>query len=326
MGAMYKLRLHRSSIVFGLVLAVLLVLIVAPGRVGYGAWGARNAGRLYFEHGWPGVYLRREMENPRAAGAARPVTVYVRTGLPRFGIPWLSAENWQWWGADKGRWRFSPWILLGDVLAGACVVAVGTWMWEWRRRRRPRLLSFGLAEILVVMTVAGLVLGWVEYQKREFKREEALRQGGQETRHQWLADGTLCVAPRWLQSLTGPAVYPDFLWRPWRATVSVYKAGEEAEPLRAVSQLKHLREIYLFGFGVPVDYGALRRLDRLECLLVAQPMSDEQIEQLAQFRRLRKLVLMGGSPGPEGVTREELAVKLQKKMPWCEVVDYLTHW
>jgi hypothetical protein len=211
---MSRPRQHKSTIVVGVLLAVALVLIEAPGRVGHGHSGARNEGRLYFEHGWPWVYLRREIEIPAAAGAVRPASVYVRSGLPRFGIPWLSAENWQWWRADKKRWQFSGWVLFWDVLAAAGVVGLGTWAWERRRRRRTRLLSFGLAEAIVAMTAAGLLLGWVVYQKREFEREEGLRQGGREMLYHWLADGTLCVAPRWLQALTGPAVYPDFLWRP----------------------------------------------------------------------------------------------------------------
>jgi hypothetical protein len=299
-------HLHKSTIVVGLLGVVALVLIEVPGRMGYGAWGARNPGRLYFEHGWPCVYLRREMVNPAASGAARNRQVYVRSG-------------------QSGRWQFRGGLLLWDVLVAACVVGLGTWAWEWRRRRRPNASSFGLAEIMVAMTAAGLVLGWVAYQKGEFEREEALRLGGQEGRSHWLADGTTCVAPRWLQSLTGPAIYPDFLWRPWRATVDVYRAGEEAEAVRTISQLKHLREVYLSGFE-PVDYTALGGLDRLECLMVAMPLSAAQLEQISQLRNVRKLVIIGGTPLVESLTKDEVMAGLRKKMPWCDVVDYLDNW
>ena len=50
-------HLHKSSIIVGLIVAVLLVLIEIPGRV-VGGLGGSNPSKV-FEHGWPWVHLRR---------------------------------------------------------------------------------------------------------------------------------------------------------------------------------------------------------------------------------------------------------------------------
>lgn len=105
---MFRGRLHKSSIVIGLLVALLLVLLNIPGRLVDHQTSTGNT----FEHGWPFVFLRRLTDEPGTvveylgkpiSVAFAPVWLTRRDAvqyLPMWGIPWLSAVNWQFWEAD----------------------------------------------------------------------------------------------------------------------------------------------------------------------------------------------------------------------------------
>ena len=155
-------HLHKSSIVVLVLAAVVAVLIDVPGRVTGGTLGEDQT--TEFEHGWPWGYLHREnfrhydieeVPPERQAYMVADFGVYevdVRRNLPRWSIPWLTADNWPFWDAahdQKSHWRFSAWILLADLFLASCIVAILVGVWEWRRRRRPSICSFRLADLLL---------------------------------------------------------------------------------------------------------------------------------------------------------------------------------
>ena len=161
-------HLHKSSIIVGLIVAVLLVLIEIPGRV-VGGLGGSNPSKV-FEHGWPWVHLRREIKEYNVGFSYPPDPRY---RLPHWGIPWLSAENWRIWEADASvvppRWDFNTAVMLCDLAVALLVLAGAVVCWEFLRRRRAKLFSFrfGLRGLLLAITAVAAALGWLTYLERE---------------------------------------------------------------------------------------------------------------------------------------------------------------
>ncbi len=262
-------RLHKSSIVVGLVIALLLVLIEIPGRVVSGI-GGTDVSKV-FEHGWPWVYLRRETaeryvpesvttpEGLSLVPSFSPV-IYpldIRTDLPHWGIPWLNAENWRFWEADTAavprRWVFNPANLFWNVAIALLLLAGVVGAWElWRRRQAsPLSFRFGLRGLLVAIAAASAVMGWLTYVEREDTRETALidkvsqRSGPMEAT--WFDVDHVCVAPLWHRSLVGVRVFPEFFWRASAVNIQPER-GDKTELMCAeIAQLDHVTKIGIEG-------------------------------------------------------------------------------
>ena len=326
---MTGLRLHYSTFAVGLLMATALVLIEAPGRVGHGSWAGRAIYTTYFEHGWPWVYHRREALDFRRGGTIPPSPASVRTGLPRFGIPWLSAENWRLWEANDERtphpWRFSGWMLFCNATVALFVVGFSVVAWEFRRRRRPRLLSFRLADLMLIVTAVCLVLGWLTHLHRESEREKTaiVHEHPDTSAARWFVDNEICVAPRWLQSLTGPAVYPDMFWRAHAAYVELFQAGSEAQVVGPLSQLTYLREIEIERYDMSVQFSAIRSIRRLNRLIIHLPLAEHEVEEISQINRLSKLVLVAEDYDE---VPPELIARVQELLPDCHVLDIWNDW
>ncbi|MCI0333773.1 MAG: hypothetical protein L0228_11190, partial [Planctomycetes bacterium] len=219
-------RLHKSSIVLGLVAAALLVLLNIPGRV----IDYQPSFRKTFEHGWPYIYLRRETREPTKWTTYQGMTLTlsytpvilgrrdIASYLPTWGIPWLSAENWQFWEAhiEEGipRWDFRGATLVLDCVVVLLVLLAVIAAWEIRRRRRPRLLCFGLSDLMVAVSGASLLLGYLVYLNREYQREAQIdAEKLVSIDDSWFAYEDECIAPVWVRSLIGERFLPNFLWR-----------------------------------------------------------------------------------------------------------------
>jgi heme/copper-type cytochrome/quinol oxidase subunit 2 len=158
---MPRFRLHSSTVVLAFIIAILLVVVCVPGRIVEFYPGYAKT----FEHGWPLVYLRRQIED---STAPPPRTGFTRREMPRhlpmLGVPWLALDHWFLWQArangDSILWRLSFKCLAADALAVVILFMLFVVAWEFRRRRRPHLLSFALADLLVATTAICMVLGY----------------------------------------------------------------------------------------------------------------------------------------------------------------------
>lgn len=336
---MARPRLHMSSIVVGTVIALLVVLIEMPGRVVSGDIGGEPS--MVFEHGWPWAYLRREIverpvlvpsttaEGPSFAPCfLSPFSpLDIRTDLPRWGVPWLSAANWQFWEVDELgeplHWRFHGGIATADFLAAAAVATIAMAAWELRRRRHPRLLCFGLSSLFVLITLASVTCGWLAYQQRESQRESQLLMDLEPYLYDgftWDENQYQCVAPLWIQSLIGPRWLPQFSWRV--STVMVFALPIQEHDFLRLRELRYLNRFEFTHWEPTFRMSAVASLPHVSTLDIANcaDLDDRNYDDLAQLTQLRTLVVDKNNIPPETLSRIEDA------LPNCEIVDYSDEW
>lgn len=189
-------RLHKATWCAMLLMAVPLVLIIVPGewffdspREDSANWintcfalesetdqrlgimrqafllppNKRQHVRTY-EHGWPHVYLARvQVEKLTPPASNWPETLNY--------ISWCHYNSWPL-GAE--RWLFYPWALMFDLCVAATLIGGAGGLVEWRIYRRGKLWKFNLADLLVGLTIVGVVLGYVTYHWRVSQREDQL--------------------------------------------------------------------------------------------------------------------------------------------------------
>jgi hypothetical protein len=343
---MRRPRLHKSSIVVGLIVALLLVLIETPGRVvsGYGGTSSLKV----FEHGWPWIHLRRESydrappEFVKSSDGRWLALMYspvwnpldIRTDLPRWGIPWLSADNWRFWESypqdDPPRWTLHIVNLVCNLAVALVVLSSTVAVWEIRQRRRSEPVSFrfGLRGLLLATAAAGAVLGWLNHLAHEHRRESALidrvdsRTGPMDAT--WYDVDHVCVAPLWLRSLVGVRVFPEFFWRASAVNIQPER-GDKMELMCAeIAQLDHVTKIGIEGhLRHYVRFSALRTLAQMKTLEVWRPtiLDEQDLNGLAQLKQLQKIVI----EGLDEVDPEALA-RLKSALPDCKVIDSLDDW
>jgi len=334
-GQMPKLRLHKSSVVVGVAMAMLLALICIPGRaVDYQPILSKT-----FEHGWPLTYLRRQTDQTvwsnvngmQLTLSFTPVLLDRRESvrrIPMLGIPWLNADSWMIWDAEvddngEAKWQVWPAAFGVDVATTSVVLAITILAWEYRRRRRPSVFTFTLADLFVAITSVSVVMAYLFHEQRSYLRELAFVPPLGET-NLWCEEN--CIAPVWLQSLIGERLMPPAAWR----VASIYvDAMEWPEPHRLVQELKkypHLSTLEIsgsFSGNGRLPYSQLRALPALATLkLTTTPRLDFQdVHELSELTRLRTLVL------DEQVTTElESIPRLKAAMPNCNVVDSKDNW
>jgi hypothetical protein len=339
-------RLHTSSIVVGLIVALLLVLIEIPGRVVTGV-GGRFASKV-FEHGWPWVCLRRESgERPTAEFYASPegrqltlsyspvfYPLNVRSDLPHWGIPWLNAENWRFRESDTTaippRWALNRENLFWNVAIALLLLAGVIGAWElWRRRQAsPLSFRFGLRGLLVCVAAAGGLLGWLTHLERDYGRETALidrvdeRSGPMEAT--WYDNDHVCVAPLWLRSLVGVRVFPEYFWRASAVELKPERGDKTDLMCAEIAQLDYVTKVSIDGHPRHhFRFSALRNFEQLETLEIwTHPIIEEQdINELAQLKQLEKIVI-------ERINEiaPDLLAQLGAALPDCKIIDYLDDW
>jgi hypothetical protein len=332
-------RLHKSSIIVGTVVALLVVLIEIPGRVVSGDIGGEPS--MVFEHGWPWVYLRREIvERPVLVPSTTPEglsfapcflpsvsPLNVRSDLPHWGVPWMSAANWRFWEVDKrsdpAHCKLHDGIATADFLVAAAVVTLAAVAWEFRRRSRPRLLSFGLGDLFVLITLASVTCGWLTYQQRESQRESQLLKGLKPYLYDgftWDEDQYQCVAPLWIQSLIGPRWLPQFSWRV--SAVIVYALPIQEQEFLQLRELRYLNRFEFTHWEPSFRMSAVASLPDVTTLDISNcaDLDDRNYDDLVQLTQLRTLVVDKNNIPPETLSRIEDA------LPNCEIVDYSDEW
>jgi hypothetical protein len=334
--------LHKSSVFVGIVVGIILVLIMIPGRIVGGApWSW-----MTLEHGWPFNYLRREAVG--RAPAPQGFNPYSTRQLdlrehPMLGIPWLNTDTWRLWvsstsqsvvGNKTPHWDFDGIVLVFDCGIALLLLIAIVSAWEIRRRRRPALFCFRLSDILFSVALLSVVLGWLVYSEREFHREDRIIDSEWERKDReeefdtdgWYAD-EFCIAPKWIRSLIGERVLPYYFWR----TSAVEITPENGQRLSTIcSELSNFT--YLTNVVVQYEnefqgfpYSKLSGVRQLEEIWIDSYwnhyLNDADIRELAQLTQLKKIVLYDkGDHDPGRISQ------LEKELHGCKIVDSFDDW
>jgi hypothetical protein len=334
------MRLHKSSIIVGIVVSAILVLIMIPGRIVEGQpWMWQT-----YEHGWPFNYLRREARGN--APAPRYNTLYYGrldyvAARPMLGIPWLCPDNWRVWeasidetwsGKETPRWEFSGALLAWDLVISLLVLVGFVLMWEFRRGRRPNVFTFRIGDMLVGVAFVSAVLGWAVNLQREFHREEQVVDREFErsltvnvTTDTWSDADQVCIAPTWMQSVIGERLLPAFVWRTCTIDIQLWDGSRAAAMAEEMSTLEYIRSIEFWTDSEePFHFSVFRRLPRLTTMefWIGEEFDASDISQLAQLRQLKKIVI----DGRDEMVPPHLLTRLQSKLPDCKIIDSIDDW
>lgn len=194
---MFRAHLHRSSVVVGIVIAMVLVLLCVPGRI-YD-WDPGLSAK--HAHGWPFVCLRREVYLGSITGTAPVISKTYQESLdllPMAGVPWLSVANWRFWESrdllNNPRREFNPFALAADAAVAALLVAAIVMLFEFRRRRRSSVFSFSLMDGFVGLTLACCAFGWFAWLRNSFQQEVAAQAAFEDEESPGSCE-QLCIAP-----------------------------------------------------------------------------------------------------------------------------------
>jgi hypothetical protein len=323
-------RLHKSTIAVALITAAVAVLVEVPGRVVSGTLSFKSETND-IEHGWPWVYLRREvrlagsdfdvpsarLQRLRFQGFMPPE--FETLDLPMGGVPWLRAANWRFWQCvDDGRSLHREFIggrLLADIAIVLAAVFATICAWEFRRRRRPRIFNFGIIEMLVVVAVVSGALGWLAYMKNEHARELQLAEELKSGKFQPFENA--CIAPLWFRSLFSDRLIPGYFWR----VNELYIAGDSDFNVEAcasyIAQFKYVNRAYIDrdAFGL---FPMLARFKRIDTLTLSRRRTLElqlPIDEIAQLTHLRVIIV-----AHDPLSREHCE-SLAAALPNCKIKD-----
>lgn len=333
-------RLHLSTWIVLLLLAVALTLIIVPGEPSGAA----------IQHGWPWVFLEQEKSIVYNAGA--------------FGrAPWRSLDNWN---------PFWPWRdhntlnLVLDLGVALVLLLAGGLMFECWRRRRHRVWQFSLRELFIATTLVAIACSWVAWRYHQWQRENDFQRLLGTLRFEarsrmyykgpvWLAklagtnnlhwlDGTIFVCLDFTLMKNGDDIPTQSLSRQMSQLPyleSVWTTGADDAVVASLStvtqlsilalcdsritdasvkdiqQLVNLRELGISGNELKISnaaVGGLESLHSLEQLFLGSPLFDDgAIPALARLRQLRRLDLTFTRVTPKGVK------ELQKQLPECQI-------
>ena len=329
-------RLYKSSVVVGALVAALLILVEVPGRVVDGSHGPHPS--LVFEHGWPWVYLRREtVESPLTFTTPDGISILPNVSwtdfdipwdLPKWGIPWLSSANWQFWQAtnesDAPRCDFNGLILFCDFAIALIVASVIVAAWEFRRRGLPSLFCFSLTDIFLTVASMSAVFGWLVYLEREYQREfQFINRLNVSNGHVWSDSDRVCIAPTWIRSLIGERLLPEFSWRASTATIELAREVNVNTICEQLAELKYLNKIVFLNTGERFRFSALRKFQRLETLELWDywTLDEHDCNELAQLTQLYKIILEDKDDIPP-----HMLTRLESELPNCKIVDVYDDW
>jgi len=331
-SCMLRLRLHKSSVIVGVLLATVMVLVLVPGRIVDG----EPYGWMTIEHGWPFNYLRRQA---KGTAAAPPFVMYrsrqddVAERL-MLGIPWLASSNWRLWEASAAprfvpdgnpRWDFMARFLVCDIAITVSLLVALVAAWEIRRRRRPHFFSVSVFDLLTGTVFVSAILGWTISLAREHERERRIIDDATyNIASGWIGGDEECIAPLWMRSLFGERLLPNFTWRTTSVSVNARDVESERALAAELSQIKHLRrlEIDQRPLNRRLKLAELKCLERLQTLEFTDGfyLDEQRLDGLKQLPHLPKIVLYKDEISPEVIAQ------LKRELPNCRVVDFDAEW
>jgi hypothetical protein len=300
-------RLHFSTwAVIAAVLAV-LTLITVPGRINN--HGVLTSAPLYYEHGWPFVFLdrynpfflppgsrltettfQRDVRDSGVLRLARNDNAWSEDRFMNVGPPWLDADYWPL----KGGFVISWYGLAIDFAVVVFIVAAFAFVYEWWARRCWR---YSLRCLLGGIFVASAALAWwrfsINASEREWRAVSGLVDKG--VRVEWRSD-----FPVWLGTLLGANQL-----RPFQHVACISVDREKADPNAAYctaiadTDLEHLNVLLHLQFLLldctPITDEGLKSIsgeDELEVLrLGGTRVTDAGLEYIHNLPRLRFLAL-----------------------------------
>jgi hypothetical protein len=293
-------RLHFSTWILAAVVLAVLTLIVVPGR--FNNREAFVGGILFYEHGWPFVFLDRSLasSDARYLKEARDKEGLrwalhgdkfgcSDNGFADVGPPWLHGENWSF----SGDIFVSLAGLALDLATALVIVATIALIYDrWARRR----WQYSLRTLLGAGLLIAVVMGWWRQSINE-RNQDA--QAATTLRDKGLDVYWRCDAPTWLRDLVGA----NHL-RPFHHVVSVSVRIDEGgdyvdtssvvdADLKRISNWSHLQQLFLDGAGI-TDAGLdnIKGLHELESLsLEGTQITDAGLENIHDLPRLVSIML-----------------------------------
>lgn len=325
-------RLHLSTRIVLLLLAVVMTFIIVPGDT---------------QHGWPWVFLEQE-----ASDEAQLLK----------GPPWRSLAGWNllWQWRDYNTLN----LVLDSGVALSLLLASGL-MFECWRRRRHRVWQFSLRELFVATTLVAIACSWWAWHYHQWQREKNFQRL---LRERFSAGSDMYYqGPVWLGKLVGPdnlqwlngtgsvifllpiaenstdvsmqslsrqmsqmpylesvvatgaddAVVASLSTVPQLSVLDLFESRVTDASIKDIQQLVNLRALCISGKELKISNAAVGRLEslhNLERLVLRSPLLDDgAIPALARLRQLRRLDLVFTRVTQKGVK------ELQKQLPECQI-------
>jgi len=241
---------------------------------GRGMGGGLTGSFEAYEHGWPWVYLEREVWN-------RPNRPSTR------------------WSFTDGVREFRVLPLVGDLCVLVFLVLALAGMVEVWARLAKRPWQFSLSSLFLLTLAVALALGWWKNQREEKLREDILAKELQEAGF-WAH--MAYTGPIWLRKLVGM----DNLELMYRVDL-VSKDGFIQEPrvaaLLRVAELKRCKAVALESIPISdAEMGFLAQMPSLEEVGLSQTqVTDVGLRQLCTITRLKTLEAGGTKISDAGV-------------------------
>ena len=237
-----------------------------------------------YSHGWPLEWLRRGKgyggpDWPAVGRSAQPLLYYSR---PAYPVSWSAADAWP---VSSDAREFHPGALGIDLLVAGVIVVVVALLVERRLRRGRSKLGFRLSDLVVLILLVSLGLGWWRWHVQAQRHELASLNGHGGWRivegHFWeeanvgIWNGGGISAgyrgPRWLSKLLGSqlvirccqhvtfvsvgvdtgasARLPDFSGLPWLETVELRGEDGRFDSSVVAGALKEAKGLKQVRFG-----------------------------------------------------------------------------
>lgn len=307
-----------------------------------------------YQHGWPWPFLARTLVRKQVNGKAYrerseplvQVASYFRHwgGSVNHSASWSNYDNWP---LTADSWHVRYIALVADLAVAVGLLTLVGGSVQWRQRRRGRVLSFGLSDLLAMVTVLGLALGYyawhTQVQRIEGHGLSRPLPPAFVTHNRGMTSGQDYHGPVWLRKLVGNAYFLPWLHHvenvsigPGERMLEAYETLPRLPYLRSVGvgrtlplaalaplarcpRLSELELPHLSPAPPPGEFG-LRDLPRLEPLrltslkLFGESLEARHLRQVAKFTTLRRLTLQDVSATPDEIAQ------IRQEHPQLEIV------
>jgi hypothetical protein len=308
-------RVHKSSVILGLLALGMMTLIIVPGEIISPLGGNFGGGYVAkYAHGWPLTFVTRSYFYDFATSEK------TFPDIPKWYVPWIAWDSWQLWEsseefADQGSNQIRVAALLLDLLAWLAIPAAFAAAWEWRRRRQLRWRRFRLVDLFLLTTLACMLGGWWTHASRvrrlEIEASEAIWDDGHIVHEK-------CRSPEWL---AGEANLPAFFLRTHEVVLMDANDQQLETFIKAARHFPKLRtlEVYAQQKPAPLRFSRLSAVCQLKILSLGSSgyIADERAaEELGALNQIRFLYVPEKARVPAAVLQE-----LERALPRCQILD-----
>jgi hypothetical protein len=257
--------LHKSTIVFLVLVTIVLLLVNIPGRL-VCAPGIRSCRESQYgpdfacgedscRHGWPSPFLLRE-----------PIQLST-SPLLRLSV----------WRLSEGITDWSWWALAADILAGAVILVVAGGAFEFWRRRRGHL-QLCVTDVLVIVALVACGFSYWATLENERRRQagvvrELVKSGSlfDENEAEWSVGG-----PSWLREWLGD--------QPFAVSDRIASICVTGEGLANLPKLPNLMVVRVDPPLTNQQLDSLRELPKLDALVMSFAMVSHEKKGKHRYR------------------------------------------